>query len=518
MRPLRTLRALATSLVMVMTLSACDFSIYNLPLPGGADLGDDSYAVKVEFRDVLDLVPQSAVKVDEVTVGKVEDVTLDGYTAVVTVRLNGDVKLPQNSLATIRQTSLLGEKFVELAPPADEAETGRLADGDTIPLSRTGRNPEVEEVLGALSLLLNGGGVAQLRTIARELNKAMKGREPEIRDALAQLEDFVGQLDKNKQDIVAAIRSVNALAIDIKKQKSTIVSTLEEMPEALKVLDQQRSGLVKMLKALQRLNPVATRVIRASKQDTVANLRALDPILGQLANAGDAFPKAFQVFLTYPFVNATVGETPTEARNLHMGDYTNLSAQLEIDLGHLLPQLPDVCAEIPDLPICNTPLPDPCDVIESVTAPVTLPVTLPASCSTSIPTSVPTDVTTVVEPVVNCLRNPTLRRCTKPIRDLCEANPTGVKCQEAVEEICRQTPDSPRCRELTRTLCSAVEIKCQEDGGGGSTTAATATTGNPVCTLPVNLCRRDPGYSRDRFAEHGLDKDLALLLMQGVSR
>ena len=41
-----------------------------MPLPGGADLGGDPYAVTVEFRDVLDLVPQSAVKVDDVTVGQ----------------------------------------------------------------------------------------------------------------------------------------------------------------------------------------------------------------------------------------------------------------------------------------------------------------------------------------------------------------------------------------------------------------------------------------------------------------
>ena len=115
--------------------------MYSLPLPGGADVGDNSYAVDVEFRDVLDLVPQSAVKVDEVTVGKVEKVALDGYTAVVTVRLNGDVQLPENTYAMIRQTSLLGEKFVDLAPPTSETPTGRLKDGDTIPLSRSGRTP-----------------------------------------------------------------------------------------------------------------------------------------------------------------------------------------------------------------------------------------------------------------------------------------------------------------------------------------------------------------------------------------
>ena len=40
-----------------------------------------------------------------------------------------------------------------------------------LPMTRVaGRAAEVEEVLGALSMLLNGGGVAQIKTISTELN------------------------------------------------------------------------------------------------------------------------------------------------------------------------------------------------------------------------------------------------------------------------------------------------------------------------------------------------------------
>ena len=109
-----------------MLLSGCEFSVYDLPLPGGADLGDNPFEVIVEFRDVLDLVPQSTVKVDDVSVGIVDDVELDGYTAEVTLLLNEDVELPDNAEATIRQTSLLGEKFVSLAPPASNPSPNTL--------------------------------------------------------------------------------------------------------------------------------------------------------------------------------------------------------------------------------------------------------------------------------------------------------------------------------------------------------------------------------------------------------
>jgi phospholipid/cholesterol/gamma-HCH transport system substrate-binding protein len=353
-------RAAALAVSASLLVGGCDFNVYELPLPGGADVGDNSYTVTVYFDDVLDLVPQSAVKVDDVTVGKVEDISLQGYTAEVLLRLNGKVNLPDNAVANIRQTSLLGEKFVALSPPPDGSGTGRLGPGEEIPLERSGRNPEVEEVLGALSLLLNGGGVAQLKTITVELNKVLEGNEEGIKSLLAQLDTFMGQIDDNKQDIVRAIEAVNRLAKTAKEQTSSINAALDRMPRALDSLDKQRDDLIRMLDALGRLSDVGTRVIRASKANTVNSLESLAPILSQLADAGRSLPKALQVFLTYPFVDAVVGTTPAEARNLHQGDFTNLSAKLDIDLEQMLATPPGLPAppELPNLPgLPNLPTP-----------------------------------------------------------------------------------------------------------------------------------------------------------------
>ena len=81
-------------------------------------------------------------------------------------------------MAKIQQSSLLGEKFVELAAPGNEKPGGQAARPSAHPaVERTNRNVEVEELLGALSLVLNGGGLAQLQTINHELGEALQGRE-----------------------------------------------------------------------------------------------------------------------------------------------------------------------------------------------------------------------------------------------------------------------------------------------------------------------------------------------------
>ncbi len=355
-------KTLVLGVLAAMFLSACDASVYSLPLPGGPDVGDDPMTVKVEFADVLDLVPQSTVKVNDVSVGKVTAIDLQGYQALVTMELRRDVDLPGNAVAELRQTSLLGEKFVQLSAPAEGAIADRLEDGEVIPIERAGRNPEVEEVLGALSLLLNGGGVAQLKTITQELNLALEGREDSARSVLRNLRTFTGQLDDNKADIVDAIESLNRLAIAAEKQLPTIDKALEELPSALDSINRQRDDLVEMLAALNDLSDVAVDVIAESKNATITSLKRLNPVLTQLAASGDDFTNAFHVFLTYPFVDEVVGRDPQVARNLHMGDYTNLSITLDVDLTSIPTTIPttlptEACIPLSQLPQ-DGPLPD----------------------------------------------------------------------------------------------------------------------------------------------------------------
>ncbi|MEU4190931.1 MCE family protein [Kribbella sp. NPDC026611] len=317
-------RIVAGALALAMLLTGCDFSVYSLPLPGGAKIKGPSYTVTVEFADVLDLVPKSSVKVDDVTVGTVQKVWLDGYVAKVRIKLPQSLELPDNEHATIRQTSLLGEKFVSLTGPAgSEQPRGKLTNGEVIPLSRTTSNVEVEEVLSALSLLLNGGGVAQLQIITQELNKALTGNEPAIRSVLTQLNVFVGTLDQNKQRIITAITAVDKLAKQLNAQKATLATAIDSLPKSIKTLDQQRAALVKTLQALATLGSTATRVITSAQKDLVANLQSLYPILTNLAKAGANLPKSLELLLTYPF--------PDNAAKAAKGDYTNLGITLDVN-------------------------------------------------------------------------------------------------------------------------------------------------------------------------------------------
>ncbi|WP_313887729.1 MCE family protein [Lentzea alba] len=351
------MKKLVVALTALLLVSGCGSGgfdgVYNMPLPGGADVGDHPYRVKAQFKDVLDLVPQAGVKVNDVPVGRVEKIDLgaDGWTAEVTMLVNGDVQLPANAFANLRQSALLGEKFVELGKPKDA--TGKLADNAVIPLAKTNRNPEVEEVFGALSMLLNGGGVAQLQNITKELNAAMEGNEQEIRSLLGNLNTFVGELDKHKAEIVRALDSMNRLAGTLAQQREKIAVALTDLEPGLKVLAEQRTQLVTLLKSLNTLSDVATDTVNKSRDDIVADLKALQPTLTKLAESGQNLPKSLELLLTYPF--------PDEAMDGIKGDYTNLFIDLDLNLGTIVDNLGRSRQSPLDslLPTQGTPLPMP---------------------------------------------------------------------------------------------------------------------------------------------------------------
>ncbi|MFB8135935.1 MCE family protein [Streptomyces mirabilis] len=385
MSALRKVGAVAWAAAGSLLLSGCEFNgWYDVQLPGGAASDGHAYHVTVEFRDVLDLVPQSAVKVNNVTVGAVEKVELDGWHARVRLRVADSVKLPANAVAELRQTSMLGEKYVALSAPTGTAPMGRLGDGDRIPLSRSGRNPEIEEVLSALSALLNGGGVAQLKTITVELNKALDGRENRVRSLLKELNTFIGGLDDQRKDIVHALEAVDRLAGRLGKEKKTIAQAVDTMPPALKVLADQRRDLTRMLTALSKLGTTGTKVVNASHDDTVANLRQLRPILQQLNKAGDDLPNSLELLTTYPF--------PRNAVDAVKGDYVNLDITADLDLSDLYGNLTDGNSghgkgdshkprtpDVPDLP----GLPD----LPSVPTPTALPSTPSLPSSPALPSA-----------------------------------------------------------------------------------------------------------------------------------
>ena len=330
----RLLAAGALGGVVLLSGAGCAWEGLNsLPLPGAQGNGDGAYEITIEMPNVTTITRNSPVRVNDVNVGSITGMRVEDYTAIVTVSLNEEVRLPANAHAKIGQTSLLGSQHLELFPPPDGGAEGTLADGDTIPLARAGVYPTTEQTLSALSVVLTDGGLAQFETISTELNTALGGREVDAKQVLTQLETTVSGLDEQRADIVAAMEGLDRLALQIGQQNDTLARALAQMPEAVSLINDQKQQLTTALVSLGDFGNKANQIIDAGGgQNLVDNLRDITPVLEGLADAGRDMTRVLSSLITFPFPQAGID-------NFLRGDYANLYIHADASMPRLAESL-----------------------------------------------------------------------------------------------------------------------------------------------------------------------------------
>lgn len=322
-----------TAAVMVVAAltasSGCSWhGLNSLPLPGTAGGGPGAYTIRAELPNVTNLQPNSRVRVGDVTVGNVTEVDLQGWHALLTMTIDGDVNLPANTTVKLGQTSLFGSLHIELAPPTDAPPEGKLHDGSLIPLSAAGVFPSTEQTLAAVSMVLNGGGVGQIQDITEAFSTAFAGRADDLRSLIGQLDTYVGYLNDQKTDIIAAADSLNNLVGQIAAQKPVVDKALKTIPDALAVLDGQRKNIADAVTQLGQFSALASDSVNQTKAALVRELSDVAPVLKSLADAGPALTRALNVLPTYPFPKQTL-------TNWMRGDYANLTAVIDLTLSRL---------------------------------------------------------------------------------------------------------------------------------------------------------------------------------------
>jgi len=316
-------------LAILPSMSGCGWrGLNSLQMPGTQGSGPGSFVVQAQMPKVSNLAPNTAVQVNDVTVGTVTKIERQGWHALVTIRLNGDVNLPANSTVTLAQTSLLATLHLELAPPVGVPAQGKLANGTVIPLSAAGAYPTNEQTLAMVSMLLNGGGLGQLQDITQAFGTAFAGHGQDLRNLLQQLNKFVGYLNDQKDDIIAATDSLNQLVGKFAAQKPVVDKALRNIPDALSVLADQRDNLTDALDQFGKLSAVTADSVNKTKASLVKELNDVGPALESLANAGPDMTRSLDFLATFPWIKSTLG-------NFQRGDYANLTAIFDLTLSRL---------------------------------------------------------------------------------------------------------------------------------------------------------------------------------------
>jgi phospholipid/cholesterol/gamma-HCH transport system substrate-binding protein len=314
---------------VILVASGCGFQGLNsLPLPGAVGRGAGSLTYHVEIANVGELVQNSPVMVNDVVVGSVGAMALQGWHASVKVSVRPDAIVPVNAVATIGQTTLLGSMHLALDPPLGQPPRGRLAPGTTIPLNKSSKYPSTEQTLAALSVVVNSGGLGQLGDIIHNFNIAVSGRAPQIRDLIKRLDTLVGTLNGQRDNMVATIDELDRFSGTLADQDPVISRALRKIPPALTVIVNERPRITEALQKLAAFSDIAARVVNKGQADLVTNLSNLKPTICALADVGTDIDTALAYATVFPLGQNTID------RSIR-GDYLNLFATIDLTTARL---------------------------------------------------------------------------------------------------------------------------------------------------------------------------------------
>jgi phospholipid/cholesterol/gamma-HCH transport system substrate-binding protein len=324
----RIARRATALLAIAIALTSCGWrGIANVALPGGPGSGSNKMTIYVQMPDTLALNVNSRVRVADVYVGRVRSIELKNWVATLTLDLEPNIKLPENALARIGQTTLLGSQHVQLDLPPDPSPQP-LKNGDTIPLKNSSAFPTTERVLASIATVLRGGGIPNLEVIQTEVNNLLSGRADQIREFLNKLDTFTDGLNQQRNDITRAIDSTNRLLTIVANRDATLDRVLTEFPPLIKHFADTRDLFADAVEALGRISSAADAALGPSSANLHTNLQNLQRPLKQLGKASPYLIGALKAIPTAPF---NIENVPKAVR----GDYINVSLMVDLTLSAL---------------------------------------------------------------------------------------------------------------------------------------------------------------------------------------
>jgi len=314
----RVVRTVAVCL-LVVPLAGCGLSLQSLPKVSGG-IGPH-YDIPATFTEVLNLPADAQVRLGPRVVGAVNDITTKDFVAHAVLQIKDGVRLPVGTTAQVRFDNPLGDQYVLLTLP--QQSTGRmLGPGEPLAQTETSSAASVEDAFGALSTVLNGGGINQLQTIVHELNQTFDGNQQQIHDLLGQVNTAVSSLADGKQAVDDALAAIDNLSTQLGAGAQTVGAGIDALAPAIGVLAGENEQLAALLRTFSSLSDVANQIVAESGQNAVRGVQSLLPVLDQLV----AVKQRIGQDLTD--IAAFEAQTPKVAP----GDYLQVGVTLNVNL------------------------------------------------------------------------------------------------------------------------------------------------------------------------------------------
>ncbi len=76
--------------------------------------GSRTYVIEAEFANVSGVKKGASVQIAGVVVGQVEDISLVDSYANLDLRIDRDIQLPEDTMASVKSQGIIGDKYIQL--------------------------------------------------------------------------------------------------------------------------------------------------------------------------------------------------------------------------------------------------------------------------------------------------------------------------------------------------------------------------------------------------------------------
>jgi phospholipid/cholesterol/gamma-HCH transport system substrate-binding protein len=273
----------------------------------------DSATVTVETGHAgHEMHPGADVKMRGVVVGRVSAIHADGSGARLTLALDPGTlrRIPAGVTAQMLPTTLFGERFVALVPPADTTAGGpSLAAGATIAQDRSGNAVELQQVLDNVMPLLTAVQPQKLAATLNAVSTALDGRGSRLGATLVQLDHYLTALNPELPVLTEDIKQLVTVSRVYDAAAPDIVRALTDFTKTSGTIAEQRANLSTLYGSTTAAAQDLTSYLRQNK-DTVIRLSADSRgTLGLLARYAPSFPCTLRTLAAFvPVMDKALGK------------------------------------------------------------------------------------------------------------------------------------------------------------------------------------------------------------------
>ncbi len=92
------------------------------------------YVIEAKFEKAGGIKRGAGVEIAGVEIGRVREVSLQNYEALVAMSIRRDVKIQEDAIASIKTKGIIGEKYIQITPGGSErliAEGGKIRETES---------------------------------------------------------------------------------------------------------------------------------------------------------------------------------------------------------------------------------------------------------------------------------------------------------------------------------------------------------------------------------------------------